>query len=218
MAITSSENQKFKVYADHIFKWEGLMDDDPRDGASSCVRGLTDVAKRGRKGLPIHTVKGVTYCTFKSLASQLGITPVNHKRFVNMTKDDVRKFIFYIYNQYPWKNTADEVAISLTETAWGSGPGKVWPTVIDTLKKMNIPTINKKSSYTSADKNKLIEDINKANSAKFFDVYWQTRYNWLDALGRTAYGSVYRRGWLNRQNEFKTLKTSLVNKGFPFFF
>jgi len=50
MAITSSDDAKFKAYSEHVFKWEGLMDDDPLDRAVNCVRGLTNVAKRGRKG------------------------------------------------------------------------------------------------------------------------------------------------------------------------
>jgi hypothetical protein len=222
MAITSSDDAKFKAYSEHVFKWEGLMDDDPLDRAVNCVRGLTNVAKRGRKGLPIHTVRGVTWCTFKALATQLGVGPVTHQRFVSMTKDDVRKFIFYTYNQYPWKNTPDPVAIALTETAWGSGPGRVWPTAIDTLKALNIPTIAKKTSlnYTQAEQKKIIADINKAGSTKFFDTYSQIRKNWLDKLGQTSYGSRFRRGWLNRQNEFIKLREKLISSGgiLPVFF
>ena len=220
MAITSADNPKFKDYAEHVFKWEGLMDDDPKDRASKCVKGLTTVAKRGKFGLPIHTVRGVTYCNFLSLAAQLGITPVNHARFVRMTKDDVRKFIFYHYSQFPWRNTADPVAIALTETAWGSGPGRVWPTAIDTLKALNIPTVPMKSTlnYTKTEQNRIIADINKANPTKFFDTYWQIRYDWLDRLGQTAYGKPFRRGWLNRQNSFKTVRESLIRPIAPFFF
>lgn len=196
------------------------MDDDPKDRAVDCVRGLTDVAKRGRKGLPIHTVRGVTWCTFKSLARQLGVTPVTHARFVNMTKDDVRKFIFYTYSQYPWARTADPVAIALTETAWGSGPGRVWPTVIDTLNTLGIPTMPKKStlSYSKAEQNRLIADIQKANPNTFFDAYWKVRRDWLDRLGQTSYGARFRRGWLNRQNDFSRLRAVLLQPVSPFFF
>ena len=207
MAINSSLNPKFQTYVKHVLKWEGSMDDDPRDHAKECVKGLTNVAKRGKKGLPIHTVKGVTYCVFKKDAARLGITPVSHARFVTMTEADAAKFIFDTYKNKPWKNTKDAVGIALTETAWGSGDGRVWPTVIDTLTALNVSTLPKKNTlnYTAAEKASLINDINKVGESNFVNKYHEIRTAWLDRLGQTAYGAPFRRGWLNRQNDFKKL-------------
>ena len=225
MAITNSEHPKFKAYAGHVFYNEGPMGDDPNDHAASCVANLTgaNVAKRGKAGRPIHTVKGITYCTFKSDAARLGITPVNHARFVSMTTDDATKFLFDIFKNKPWANTKDSVGLALAETAWGSGDGRVWPTIIDTLNVLQIPTIAKKAKltqYTAADKKKLIDQVNKVPEKIFFEAYWQVRYNWLDALGRTPYGSRYRNGWLRRQREFKDLAAKFFFKysGLSLFF
>ena len=219
MPITSSEDPKFKVYAKHVLDWEGPMGDDPRDNASKCTAGLSPIFKRGRAGKPIHTVKGVTWCTFKSIGPRLGVLPTTHKRFVEMTEDDARKFIFYTYSNYPWSKLPDPVAIAMTETAWGSGPGRPYPTAVDTLKALGVATLPQKGlKFTAADKQQIIADIKKVNANVFFNKYNEIRKNWLTALGNTAYGAPYKRGWLNRQNAFIKLGDQFVTSASPFFF
>jgi len=214
--ITSTTNEKFKKFADHVFVNEGHRDSNQKDSASKCIPGK------------VHTVYGVTYCVFKERAARLGITPVTYERFYNLTKADFIKFLWDEYRNNPWYNLSESGAFAMTEANWLSGKS-TWRHAMDTLIKFKIPNIPKVRKYpylyTKAEQEQIIEAAKKIPIDKFWDTYTQFYYDWFDRLGKTAYGVTFRNGWLRRVREFRAFRDfflkgdKIVGKeSDPFFF
>lgn len=188
MAITSS-SPIWKKYTQHVLRWEGKTSSDPRDTAASCYPG------------GIHTNKGVTFCTFKQLAAKIGITPVTHARFLKMTDDEVGRFIFEYYKNIRGSELPNSVAVAMTEAAWGSGQGRAFKHLRDSLSDLGRPVISNSQAIQAAA---------QVPEKRLFDAYFNQRLNYLaNTLGSQTKYAMFRRGWINRQNAFKALFTGV---------
>lgn len=198
MAI-SSNSDKWNSYTAHVLKWEGKTSSDQRDTASKCFPG------------GIHTNKGITYCTFKAMASKLGILPVTHARFIALTDYEVGLFIYEFYKAVNGDKLPDNVALAMTEAAWGSGPVRAWQHLKDALKDLG--KIAKTNSQA-------IQMAAQVPEKKLFAAYFARRYNYvINTLGGSATYAMYRKGWMNRLNAFKKLfDPAMAIFTFGFFF
>ena len=180
--MLSNSSNAWLQYSRHVLKWEGGTSSDPRDGAASCYPG------------GIHTNKGVTYCTFKQMAPQLGITPVTHQRFLSLTDAEIAKFQYRFYELVNGAQFPDSIALAMTEAAWGSGPSRPWRHLYDALGDLGKRVTTRQQA---------IQEANKVNESRLFDAYHRRRLTFLvDTLGSQAQFAMYRNGWRNRQNAF----------------
>lgn len=179
-------------FVDHIMTWEtGYanptiaqgMTSDPDDPAARCVNP-------GQ----IHTNKGVTYCTFKSLAASLGVQPVTYERFLKLSKQDVSKFIYAYYLDIKGNQFSDKVGLSLAEAAWGSGPGNAARHLQKALNQMG-----KSVAVDGRIGPATIAAANSVNQEVLYRKFWEIRKAFLASLpGFKKYG----KGWMNRVNSF----------------
>lgn len=195
MALTANSN-KFKQLKTHIFGSEGKLSSEPRDPAAKCYPG------------GVHTNKGVTYCTFKALASQAGITPVTHDRFIQMTDDEVAKILFIFYKNVRGSELPDSIALAATEAAWGSGPDRALQHLRDSVRDLGKPA----STTTQA-----IKSAAALPERKLFDAYQARREAYLRQLGASPTYSYALKGWLNRLKRFNA-KFRPVAAFLPVFF
>jgi len=166
----------------HILKWEGAGGDDPRDPAARCYPN------------GIHTVKGVTYCTFSKYASSLGITPVTHDRFLKMSNAEAVKFMEVFFKNAQASKFRKAIGYSMLEVSWQSGP----PVAIKTL-QVALNNIGKKVGVDGVLGPETIKAANLSNQRKLFDAFWKERMRWLQTL---SIWPVYGKGWTNRKNDF----------------
>ena len=191
--MLSNSSTAWVNYARHVLKWEGKTSRDPNDNAASCYPG------------GIHTNKGVTFCTFKQMAQELGITPVTHQRFLAMTDADVAKFMYKFYQAVNGPQLPDSIALLMTEAAWGSGPSRPWRHLFDALGDLGKRVTTRQQA---------IQEANKVNEARLFDAYNKRRLFFLtETLGRQPKFARYRDGWANRQNDFVRSFQSLSRSG-----
>ncbi len=180
----------FRQYVKHVLKWEGRTSKDPDDTAASCAPS---------KGA-IHTNKGVTFCTFKEYAAKLGISPVTHARFLNLTDDDIAKFVYHFCEAAKASQLADRVALSVTEAAWGSGPYRAVVHLQEALAALGLKV--------SVDGKAGVQTIGAANSFPedvLFDAYWVKRRAFLKKLTDQKKYAKWKKGWDNRVNDFMGL-------------
>jgi lysozyme family protein len=181
--ITATSN-KWGDFTRHILRWEGKTSSDPRDTASSCYPG------------GIHTNKGVTFCTFKTLAGKLGITPVTHSRFLKLTDQEIGRFIYEYYKTVRGSEVADSVALAMTEAAWGSGPGRAFQHLRDSVKDLGKP---------GASTSQAIQSANQVAESQLFKAYQARREAYIRSLGSQPSYSAFLKGWLNRLKSFNTI-------------
>lgn len=179
-----NDSSKWIDFTNHILQWEGKTSKDPKDTASKCV----DAGK-------IHTNKGVTYCTFKDNALRLNITPVTYERFLNLSNEDVAKFIYSYYKNVNGQSFADSIALALTESAWGSGTERAYKHLFDALKELGQDAKTKAEAVINA---------SKVPEKVLFDLYLTKRRQYLEFLGKSPKYSKFIKGWLNRFKSFYT--------------
>lgn len=179
-----SDSPNFKKYVSHVLQWEGRTSRDSRDRAASCAP------------FPgaYHTNKGVTYCTFKSYANSLGITPVNYDRFLKLTDSDVAKFIYRYYQAVKGSEFPDLLAIAMTEAAWGSGPDDAFNHLHEALKEYGITT--NRYSYDA----RMKAGVTTIGPDKAYAKYLMKRKDFLIDEGNKQ--PAYKKGWLNRFDSF----------------
>lgn len=182
--MIASGSNKWLDYTKHILKWEGKTSSDPKDlSAAKCVNA-------GQ----IHTNKGVTYCTFKAQAANLGIVPVTYARFLKLTDQDVAKFIYSYYNSVNGSSLPDSIALSLTEAAWGSGKDRAFQHLKEALADLGKIAKSNTGAITLA---------NDVPEKDLFNAYFKRRYNYVvNQLGNSAAYAKYKNGWANRLNDF----------------
>ena len=179
-----NDSNKFLDYTKHILRWEGKTSKDPKDTASKCV----DAGQ-------IHTNKGVTFCTFKDNALRLNITPVTYERFLNLTDEDVAKFIYSYYKNVGGQNFNDSLALAMTESAWGSGTERAYKHLYDALEDLGQKATTKTEAVINA--SKIPEKV-------LFDLYLSKRREYLQFLGKSPKYSKFIDGWMNRFKSFYT--------------
>ena len=181
--MIASNSTTWNNFTRHILRWEGKTSKDPRDTAASCYPG------------GIHTNKGITFCTFKQLAGKLGITPVTHARFLKLTDAEVGLFIYEFYNSVRGSELPDSVALAATEAAWGSGPGRAFQHLRDSVRDLGKP-----AATTSA----AIKSAGTLPARQLFDAYQTRRRAFIESLGAQPKYAMFLRGWLNRLRSFNT--------------
>lgn len=184
--MLTSSSKYWQDYTRHVLKWEGKTSSDPRD---------TTAARCVSPGM-IHTNKGVTYCTFREMAASLGITPVTHARFLRLTDQEVARFIFRFYDNVNGSKFPDSIAVAMVEAAWLSGKQRAEKHLLDALADLG------QTVYTIADAQRAAKTVNEQ---KLFDAYVNRRWAYLiDYLGNSPKYAVFKNGWRNRLNDFKT--------------
>jgi hypothetical protein len=202
MALTYND-KLWKDYIKHVLLWEGGKSSDLSDSAVKCVT----------PGM-IHTNKGVTFCTYKSMAAKFGLDP-SHAAFLNLTDDNAAKFLFDFYKLVRGNELPDIVAIYHTENGWGSGTGYYpWKHLFDSYKNLGIkpkfdkPLIKKQGnktyySYSKQSKDEAIQIANQLNEKTLIDELIKVRTNFLKSIAQGK-NKKYLGGWLNRTNAFTT--------------
>lgn len=200
MLFTSNKFNEFTKT--HVLKWEGKTSKDPADTAVKCAP------------FPgaFHTNKGVTFCTFKTLAAKLGIFPVTYEKFTKLTDDEVKKFVFEFMQSVKADQLKDSIALALTEATWGSGKLAVRQ-FYQALNNLNY-RLPVRDFLTS----QVINIANNISEKMLFDEYTRIRENFLyNTLGNNPKYSKFVRGWRNRMNDFKK-NFSPKRNFFSFFF
>jgi len=189
--IAATDN-KWDSFVKHILKWEGKQSKDPRDTAAKCVSA-------GQ----IHTNRGVTFCTFKTMAAGLGITPVTYDRFLKLTDQEAARFIYRFYTDVKGSQLPDSVALAMTEAAWGSGSTRAFKHLRDALTDLGRPVTNNLQAISAA---------SAVDTTRLFKAYQDRRKQYLQTtLGSQPKYAVFVRGWINRLNDF-------TQKFTPFYF
>jgi len=180
--IAATDN-KWDSFVKHILKWEGKQSKDPRDTAAKCVSA-------GQ----IHTNRGVTFCTFKTMAAGLGITPVTYDRFLKLTDQEAARFIYRFYTDVKGSQLPDSVALAMTEAAWGSGSTRAFKHLRDALTDLGRPVTNNLQAISAA---------SAVDTTRLFKAYQDRRKQYLQTtLGSQPKYAVFVRGWINRLNDF----------------
>lgn len=187
-----NDSNNWLEYTKHVLQWEGKTSKDPQDSASKCV----DAGQ-------IHTNKGVTYCTFKENASSLNITPVTYDRFLNLSDEDVAKFIYKFYKNAGGQNLPDSIALAITEASWMSGNDRAYKHLYDALAELGQKATTKAEA---------IANTSKVQEKVLFDLYQTKRRQYLEFLGKSPKYSKYLNGWLNRFKNFYS-NFSPINSG-----
>jgi len=188
--MVTTNDPLFKKYVAHVLRWEGKTSKDPNDTAASCAPFAG----------AYHTNKGVTFCTFKKIALQLGITPVSYQRFVQLTDEDVSKFILYFCEEAGVSAIETRIALAVTEAAWGSGPDRAVRHLQTALNNLG-----QKVSVDGEMGTETFIAITKTDPEALYDEYWKERRMFLDRLTSQAKYARYKTGWNNRVNAFLKL-------------
>jgi len=177
----------FNRYVDHVLKWEGRTSKDPNDSAATCAPFYG----------AYHTNKGVTFCTFRNQAAAVGIYPVTYERFLQLTRDDVSRFMYAFYQAVQGPQLPDNIALAVTEAAWGSGPYRAGIHLQDALNAMgyNLTRDGDIGPLT-------IAAARSANQSRLFQLYTQYRAEFLRYLASSPDYDQYLNGWLNRLGDF----------------
>ena len=183
-----------------IRKVEGGLSSDPKDTASK------NPSPCGNKnGYPIHTNKGITWASFKGLASKGGYT-ANCDNFIKMSDDIWLK----VYKVGYWdtikgdqiKNQA--IANVFLEMTWGSGLGSI---------KSKKGTIYFMNNFFKENYNKNLKTINefvsfvneldkRGQTPELFEKLHDFR---AERYKKMPSASAHLKGWMNRLNSFYAL-------------
>jgi hypothetical protein len=175
-----NDSNNWLKFTQHILKYEGGLSKRASDeSASKCVQA-------GQ----FHTNKGVTFCTFKERADKLGISPVTYERFLNLTDEDVAKFIYAYYNGVNGSSYPDSIALAMTEASWGGGP--VFAQLYKALSNLGQPVSTKKDSIIAVD---------KLPERMVFDEFIKIRKQYLQTLMLSPKYSM-NVGWIPRLQSF----------------
>jgi lysozyme family protein len=118
-----------------------------------------------------------------------------------MTDDEVGRFIFEYYKNIRGSELPNSVAVAMTEAAWGSGQGRAFKHLRDSLSDLGRPVISNSQAIQAAA---------QVPEKRLFDAYFNQRLNYLaNTLGSQPKYGMFRRGWINRQNAFKALFTGV---------
>ena len=177
-----NDSNNWQDYIKHVLTWEGGASRNPKDTASACVSA-------GQ----IHTVKGVTYCTFKDRADKVGISPVTYERFLNLTDEDSAKFLYTYYKNVKGENFKDSLALALTEAGWMSGTDRAYKHLYDALKNLGQDAKNKAEAVEKA---KILPE------KVLFDEYVKIRRAYLNFLATSPTYASFKNGWNNRLKNF----------------
>lgn len=187
--MLTAESSGFKSYVVFLLGVEGKTSKNPDDSAAHCAPFAG----------AYHTNKGITYCTFTDTAASLGITPVTYERFLNLTDDDVSKFVYQYYLYVKGQFLPDPIAISMTEVAWGSGPETAGITLQRALNDLGVsPVVTVDGSIGPL----TLAAVKKVPVNTLFEAFWKERRSWILALTENPKYSMFKTNWISRINSF----------------
>jgi lysozyme family protein len=175
----------FLEYVKHNASAEGGKSSNPKDTASKYV-------PPGQ----VHTNRGVTWNTYKSLASSLGLNP-EYKSFLNLTKDQAVKFIYKYYLDNA-ADLPDQTGIAVTESSWASGGSRATTNLINAVNSFGYKVNNRKNAVIASkkiDDKKLALAVN-AEQKKF--------YEYLAKEDPLQY-STFIKGWKDRADKLSKI-------------
>jgi len=184
----------------YIKRWEGGLSRDANDPAA--VDPVPD-------GSGYHTNKGVTWNTFKGLASRIGYSPTA-ALFYKMP-DNIWLAIYKIGYWDPMngdKINSQGIAELLADWAWGSGPGTAARYVQRYLVGKGYK-IAVDGAFGPASIKALNDQIKKAGATAVFNDLYNARLNFLKSLGGWQH---YGTGWTNRMKDFYNYGIRVVNE------
>jgi len=198
---------------EHVAKFEGGLSADPRDTASRNPSKYK-MPSGTFKGLPVHTVKGVTFSTWQNYMGVLG-KPVDSDAFINMTKAqwvDIAKRLYWDAIK-AGQIKSQGVAEILFEAIWGGGSANLVRAMQHFLNSQgakdasgrNLSTDGAMGRNTLFALNKYTE--NKDNEAKLIEYLTDKRLDYLKSLTSWA---TFGKGWTNRVLAMKDRALSLV--------
>lgn len=188
-------DKTFKDFVSHILSFEGGLSKDERDTAVSCAPF---------KGA-YHTNKGVTYCTFKSLAESLGI-PNTYDRFIKMTDDDTAKFIYHFYKESHGDLMPPSIGLSVTEASWGSGVSRAMKNLQQALFNLGKLSSSDVDGGWGSDTQNAVKSVSEPI---LYSAFWKERQRFIDSLTAQPKYAMYKKGWQRRIDSF------LSNINFP---
>lgn len=182
--VLTADSPLMLKFMNHVFKWEGKTSSDPDDTtAAKCV-------PLGN----IHTNMGVTFCTYKEMAERLGLPPTYEYFSKNLTKNDVRLFIYEFLKKGGFLDFFPKLSIAMLETMWLSGKERAYICLQRAMKDLGYSVgIYKTQS--------LVNLVNSQDQNKLVLLYWKHRKAHLDALAVKK--PKYKNGWVNRYNDFE---------------
>jgi lysozyme family protein len=204
----------YKNIVPFIKKSEGGISSEPKDSAS---KNSSPCGKKN--GYPIHTNKGITWATFKGLASKGGYS-ATCDNFLKMP-DDVW---FKVYKVGFWDEVQGDriqnqaIANTFVEMIWGSGLGSI-SRGTGTLGWLN-SFFKKNYNQNLTSITQMVNFVNKLdNEGKTPELFEK-----LNDFRATKYKNLnqpaFTKGWLNRLNSFyilnkpyaisKTTKTTIT--------
>lgn len=191
------------VNLDYIKRWEGGL---------SKLRGDQAAKDPVPDGSGYHTNKGVTWSTFKGLASKIGYV-ATPKLFYEMPFNiwlSIYKIGFW--NPMNADNINNQIiAELLADWAWGSGPGIA-------ARQTQLYLISKgykiaaDGAFGPVSTKALNDLIKKQGAQKTYEEIFKYRVNWIKRLGSNPAYSEFLNGWLNRLSDFYTITKDKVTK------
>jgi lysozyme family protein len=183
--MLSINSPLFQSYVNHNAAAEGGKSKNPNDTAAKYVQP-------GQ----VHTNRGVTWNTYRSIAKNLGLNP-DYNSFLNLTRDGAVKFIYQYYLDNA-KDLPDETGIAVTESSWASGPSVAAQNLINAVNSFGKNVKSRKSAAMAAktiDDKKLALAVN-AEQKKF--------YQSLADKDPVQYGTFIK-GWKDRADKLAAL-------------
>lgn len=185
-------SKEWTNYYNFLSRWEGGTSSDQTDTASS------QVPNGG-----IHTNKGITFLTFKTLAPKVQI-PNDYNTFLKLTSAQASKISYqYFKESSAAKLTNSQVSLLFFEIAWGSG-------LSNAIIHLKVALQN--LGYIQAKTNNFNQNVILANS-----INQTSLYNELVKVRKGFYNQIvinnpsqqkYLKGWINRLTDF-TIKNKI---------
>jgi lysozyme family protein len=122
----------------------------------------------------------------------LGISPVSYERFLNLTDEDVAKFIYSFYNAVQGSNFPDSISLAMTEAGWMSGTDRAFTHLYDALKNLG---------QTANSKTEAVQKAKILPEKVLFDEYIKLRRQYLQMLLKSPKYAT-NTGWISRLQRF----------------
>lgn len=197
----------FKQFIPFITTWEGGLTGNPADSASS---NPAPCGYDPKYDAPYHTNKGVTWTTFKDSASTVGYE-ATCANFLQMPKPIWEG----IYKKKYWDRVGGDliqnqaIANAYVSWAWGSGVGGARSLMQKMLKKEYGASTNEVNTNS-----KIVSVLNmlaKQNSQRLYNTMIAYRRQFfLDISQPGTANAQFRRGWLNRLDDFAAQNARFV--------
>lgn len=178
----------FDKFARYVLNWEGGLSNHPADYAARFVA-------RGQ----YHTNRGIIWPTFQFYAKSIGVA-ATYENFLKLTKEQCKQILWqFLLSVKGNRYKSPQIALSVTEFAWGSGGGNA-------IKHLQTALLNLGQNIrrTGIFDQQTIDAANRVNQAALYAELWKVREAFLRAIVRNNPSQgVFLQGWLNRVRDFQ---------------